>query len=153
MPAYAIRASTLLSLSLYAAVACAGAQEGDHPWALFAQWGDSARSQALTLGALWRAPWRQELGRGSLNLYLEGSVGRWRSSNGPGRYAWVTQAGITPVIRWDARSEGAAWFAEVGIGANVIAPIFHENGRSFSTNFNFGDHIGVGCYLDPVDSP
>jgi hypothetical protein len=76
-------------------------------------------------------------------------MGRWQSSSGAGRdRAWVTQAGLTPVIRYDARPEGAAWFAEAGVGANLIAPVFHENERRFSSTFNFGDHVGVGRYLD-----
>jgi hypothetical protein len=36
------------------------------------------------------------------------------------------------------------WFAEIGIGANVILPVYRSKEKRFSTTFNFGDHFAIG---------
>jgi lipid A 3-O-deacylase len=36
------------------------------------------------------------------------------------------------------------WFSEIGVGANYIVPLYRTGHKLFSTEFNFGDHIGVG---------
>lgn len=37
---------------------------------------------------------------------------------------------------------------ELGIGANVITPAWLTDTRRFSTEFNSGDHLGLGRKLD-----
>jgi hypothetical protein len=56
----------------------------------------------------------------------------------------VTQVGLTPTLRIAPAYASGQWFAELGIGANVILPLYHNADKRFSTNFNFGDHLGVG---------
>lgn len=51
------------------------------------------------------------------------------------------QLGITPVLRY---SRSGRLFFEVGIGANVLAPVYRSNDKRFSTTFNFGDHVALG---------
>jgi lipid A 3-O-deacylase len=36
------------------------------------------------------------------------------------------------------------WFAELGVGANYIVPVFDSGHKRFSTEFNFGDHVAIG---------
>lgn len=55
----------------------------------------------------------------------------------------VTVIGITPVFRWQSDTR-KGFYAEGGIGAHYFSSIYDNNNRSFSTNFQFGDHLGVG---------
>ena len=119
------------------------------PWwqpdKLFAQVGFAAETQTVVVGAIWKADWHREWLGGYATLYTEASFGRWLSDsdNGASSSAWVTQLGLTPVLRWQPQSS-PDWFFEAGIGANVLAPIFRSSDKRFSTAFNFGDHIAVG---------
>jgi lipid A 3-O-deacylase len=63
--------------------------------------------------------------------------------------AWVTQAGVTPVVRWHPPSWGGDWYVEGGIGANLLLPIYRSRDKRFSTAFNFGDHIAIGRRFGP----
>jgi hypothetical protein len=58
--------------------------------------------------------------------------------------AWITQLGATPVLRWSMAESQSGWFVEAGIGANVLLPVYRSSDKSFSTAFNFGDHVSVG---------
>jgi hypothetical protein len=52
--------------------------------------------------------------------------------------------GLTPVIRLQPAGRPSRWFAEIGVGANYIVPLYRTGHKQFSTKFNFGDHFGVG---------
>jgi lipid A 3-O-deacylase len=60
----------------------------------------------------------------------------------------VTQIGITPVLRVWPGSSPSTWFGEIGVGANVIAPLYRGNHRHFATAFDFGDHVAWGWQFD-----
>lgn len=115
------------------------------------QAGVAEQAQTLVLGAVWDWPWYKPLSSGLLTGYWEFSFGRWSSQAGPGgsSSAWVTQLGVTPVLRWYPGAGTARWFVEAGIGANVLAPIYRSRDKQFSTEFNFGDHLAVGWHLGP----
>lgn len=106
--------------------------------------GDSD-TQSYTLGALWDWRWQSQTSLGKVTGYSEASFGRWtsaapQSSGG----TWATQAGITPVLRQFMDTAHGTYFAEIGIGANVILPLYHSGRKQFSTQFNFGDHFAIG---------
>jgi hypothetical protein len=72
------------------------------------------------------------------------TVGYWQTQNlPPDRHRTSTQVGFTPVWRWYPEGK-SGWFAEAGIGANLITPIYTTPHKRFSTEFNFGDHVGAG---------
>ncbi|MBN9430751.1 MAG: acyloxyacyl hydrolase [Burkholderiales bacterium] len=107
------------------------------------QAGATSRADSLTLAVSrdWDRQWQTRLG--TITGYWELSIGRWFNRNdGPGMRD-VTQIGVTPVLRlyphWAEH-----WFAELGIGLNLITPHYSSGGRSFSSKFNFGDHIAIG---------
>ena len=56
----------------------------------------------------------------------------------------MTQLGVTPVLRLYPKALGRGLFAEVGIGVNLLAPVYRSDDKRFSTVFNFGDHLAVG---------
>lgn len=102
-------------------------------------------TQALVVGMTWAWRWERRTSFGTATGYWEASVGRWSSEQGTQHTsAWVTQVGITPVLRWRPSAWDETWFVEVGIGANFLTPIYRSRDRRFSTTFNFGDHLAVG---------
>jgi lipid A 3-O-deacylase len=77
--------------------------------------------------------------------YFEADVGRWTTDDrGVNSSTWATQVGLTPVIRLQPAGAMSHWFAEIGVGANYIVPLYRTGHKRFSTEFNFGDHFGVG---------
>lgn len=112
------------------------------PDAAFAQLGDGAHVQSLTLGASWDWNWQHRLPGGLLTARTDLEVGRWRTG-GCECDRNFTRAGVTPVLR--LRPDAAAqWFVEAGVGANAIWPLYRKGSRRFSTLFNFGDLVAVG---------
>lgn len=102
-------------------------------------------TQAYVAGVTWDWNWIKQWSGLTATGYFEADIGRWITNQGGVRgSAWATQVGLTPVVRF--RPSGAArnWFGEIGIGANVILPIFRSEEKRFSTEFNFGDHLAVG---------
>jgi lipid A 3-O-deacylase len=133
------------------AVLCAGspvlAEEADAmPWprpdAVFAQLGSGENVDSIAIGATWDWAWRRHYPVGLLTGYTEVSLGRWVATRGDDEY--FTQLGVTPVLRPYPGGSAAGWFAEGGIGANAISPRYQNGTHTFSTIFNFGDHIAVG---------
>jgi len=119
------------------------------PAAVFGQIGTSPSTQAATFGLAWDLPCSTTLGSGRLSLYLESAIGRGRTEVPVGgrEYAWLTQVGITPVLRWRPDGSDSPPFFEFGIGVNVIVPVFHDDTTRFTTALNFGDHLAVGRNL------
>lgn len=141
---------TPAALAALAATAAPATQaEGWRPTTLFLQAGaGEQQTREYFAGAAWSAPWHQDYGRARLDAYVESGFGRWVTDRaGERSSAWLTQLSLTPVLR--ARPRGAArrWFGELGIGANLILPVYQSERKRFSTTFNFGDHLGAGRYF------
>lgn len=135
----------LFAGSLWAA-APAMAADLFHPSGFWVQAGSADQAQALTLGVVWDWDWHQSLGDGLLTGYWETSIGRWHG-NGNGSdssgAAWVTQVGLTPVLRWHPGSWGDGWLLEGGVGVNSLVPIYRSGDKRFSTTLNFSEHIAL----------
>jgi len=118
------------------------------PSTLFLQAGTAgSETQTYSAGAAWDWGWHRQSALGRLSGYSEISFGRWITDVGSGGSAWETQLGITPVVRLQAMHHDNwlhDWFAEIGVGANVILPIYRSKEKRFSTTFNFGDHFAIG---------
>lgn len=137
-----------LAVALLAALGPGGVRAGDllHPDSAFAQLGLAEHAHTLVVGATWDWDWRRRWRAGLVTGYWEVSIGRWESHrDGPTSSAFVTQAGITPVLRYEPADDAAAsWFVEAGIGANLVVPLYESGAKRFSTRFNFGNHLAVG---------
>ncbi len=127
------------------AQAQAQADSRDYSHAFFLQVGGAEDTNMLVAGITWDWPWHRDNALGRLSGYWEMSFGRWDTDH-PARdaSAWVTQFGITPVLRLYPASWGGRWFVEGGIGVNLLLPVYRSRDKRFSTSFNFGDHLAVG---------
>ncbi len=116
------------------------------PSSLFIQAGVGDNStHAYVAGATWDWSWSRQLSHMKLSAYFEAGVGRWTTEDsGVSSWSWVTQVGVTPVLRLQPTGAANRWFAEAGVGANYIVPIYQSQDKRFSTQFNFGDHVSVG---------
>lgn len=116
------------------------------PSTVFGQAGvGNQNTQAYALGATWDWAWRRQYRFASIGGYFEATFGRWVTDRyGDNGAAWMTQVGVTPVLRLRPSGPAADWFAEIGVGANFILPLFRSGDRRFSTEFNFGDHFALG---------
>lgn len=140
----------LAAVAMFASLGAQAQSRADprSPWRpdkVFVQLGAAEDAQMAVVGVTWDVPALRGFAWGNGSGYVEASVGRWLSdvSDGSRSSAWVTQLGITPVLRWHP-FESSRWFTEAGIGINVLAPIYRSNDKRFSTAFNFGDHVGIG---------
>ena len=116
---------------------------------LFAQVGAAeSATRSYVLGGARQWPWRRTFGLATVTGYSEVAVGRWSTvTNGRRSYSWATQLGLTPVLRLQSRRSLSGWFLELGIGGNMILPLYRSSNKRFSTEFNFGDHLGIGRSL------
>jgi hypothetical protein len=81
-----------------------------------------------------------------LSTYYEFSVAeieerKYRNVNGLSHS--LADFALTPAVRWQGASKSGL-YAEVGVGVNYMTEKFDNNNRTSSTQFQFGDHIGVG---------
>jgi lipid A 3-O-deacylase len=116
------------------------------PSTTFVQAGIGDQStRAYIAGLTWDWNWRHHFGFGTLSGYFDADFGRWTTDrSGVKGYAWMTQVGLTPVLRWRPAGSLSDWFAEIGVGANYILPLYRSGSKRFSTEFNFGDHVAIG---------
>jgi len=116
------------------------------PSTLFIQGGiGDQRTYAYVVGSTWNWHWSRQYSFLTATGLLEADIGRWTTDeHGVHSSAWVTQLGLTPVIRLQPAGLPHYWLLEVGIGANYIVPLYRTGHKRFSTAFNFGDHIGIG---------
>lgn len=113
------------------------------------EYGTGNKTQFVRFGAQWKwdKQWFQSNGT-HLGGYWDATLSQWRGNRYQGTDATqnLTDIGITPVFRFEA-DDKKGWYAEAGIGAHYLSSIYDNNNRKFSTTFQFGDHIGVGCVL------
>jgi hypothetical protein len=123
----------------------AGAKELTSPYGVFVEGGISDDSRSAVAGIAWTWVQPSKWGAGNASGYLETSIGEWACHRREGEryHACSTQFGITPVLRYTPES-WEHWYMELGIGADVIAPAWKTDQRRFATEFNFGDHVGIG---------
>ena len=124
---------------------CAGiptmpAAAADMAW--FVQAGDGDRATREATIGLTRQLWAGSMGASGWSVYGEAEIGEWFTHDHPDDdRSRFTHIGLTPVVRY---SFGAGAFVEAGIGAQLVVPRFHDEGRQFSTVYQFGDHLALG---------
>lgn len=93
----------------------------------------------------WDNKWLESNGS-HLGAYWDLTLAQWRGSkyqNRPDASQNITDIGITPVFRFQRDNKTGA-YAEGGIGAHLLSHAYDNNGRTLSTAFQFGSHLGLG---------
>lgn len=111
------------------------------------EFGGGAKVQMVrvALQSQWERQWFKSNGS-HLSGYWDLSLAQWRGNayrNVPGEHQDITNVGFTPVLRWQADSR-KGWYAEAGIGLNLLSKRYDNDDNRLSTHFQFGDHIGTG---------
>lgn len=79
-----------------------------------------------------------------LTNYVELSAGSWHATDVDGQHD-IGDIGLTPVFRLQKANLGNFIpYAEIGVGFHGLSSTNITKLRQFSTNFQFGDHVGVG---------
>ncbi|WP_034348346.1 acyloxyacyl hydrolase [Noviherbaspirillum massiliense] len=111
------------------------------------EWGTGNKTRMARVGLQWNwnAEWlKTEHSR--LTGYWDLTFSRWqgrRFRDVPGARQYITDVGITPVLRLEGAS-GRGLYGEVGVGAHWLSELYDNNDRQLSTRFEFGDHLGIG---------
>lgn len=111
------------------------------------EYGTTSKARIVRLGvqSQWEKQWFVSNGT-HLSGYWDLSLAQWRGTAHrgiPGERQDITNLGFTPVLRFQADSK-LGWYAEGGIGLNVLSKRYNNDGSELSTHFQFGDHAGVG---------
>ncbi len=110
------------------------------------EYGNGDGADMARVGAVWN--WDKQWfadGDWLVTGFWEASLGSWRGHGGTGNNQTVTDAGITPVFRFQQKNPGGiAPYAEAAIGFHLITPTFIYTDRHFGSSFQFGDHVGIG---------
>jgi len=135
----AVLIAAMVSLRCTSALADGGrfGLEALEPTTVFVQAGAGDEwTEAYVAGATWDCHWREQYSFITASGYFEAAAGRWSTRvGGITTSAWATQVGLTPVIRLQPSGRQNNWFAELGVGANYIVPLFQN--KRCSTEFNF----------------
>lgn len=106
--------------------------------------GDPVELARVAMQWQWDDQW---LARG--NWYLGGywdlTLAHWDNDHPERASSGIWDIGLTPVFRWQqkARSELSP-YVEAGIGAHLLSETSVAPDQKFSTNFQFGSHLGIG---------
>lgn len=128
----------------------AGAADGSWIDSASVDVGSGPKVRMLRLGVQkdWDGQWFASNGR-HLGGYWDLSASYWRGTayrGVPGQHQNLAVVGITPVLRYQ-RDDKLGWYAEGGIGANLLSELYNNDGHQLSTAFEFGDHMGVGYVM------
>lgn len=113
--------------------------------------GGGAKVQMVRFGVQsdWSKQWFQSNGT-HLSGYWDLSLAQWRGNayrNVPDQHQDITNIGFTPVFRFQNDSK-KGWYAEGGIGLNLLSKRYDNDDNILSTHFQFGDHVGAGYVFD-----
>ena len=98
-------------------------------------------------GAQW--DWKHDLltlGGFRLDSYLQFDYSKWQSTLDSSQKGNNNAIGLTPFFRFSRVIGSVPVYIETGIGAYLISSTT-INDRRFSTNFQFGDSLGMGVFL------
>lgn len=143
--------SRLSLATLVAAVVAAPALAADFKFDTASlEFGTTSKARIVRLGlqSQWDKKWFASNGT-HVSGYWDLSLAQWRGSAYRGIHGDdldITNIGFTPVFRFQADNK-LGWYAEGGIGLNLLSKRYDNDNKQLSTNFQFGDHIGAGYVL------
>jgi hypothetical protein len=107
--------------------------------------GPEVRMLRAQVQSAWASRWF--VARGThVGGYWDAGLGQWRGNayrNVHGQHQDITVIGLTPMFRLQSDSL-RGWYAEGGIGVNLLSKLYNNNDDHLSTSFQFNDRIGAG---------
>lgn len=85
-----------------------------------------------------------------VGAYWDFSLAQWRGNaykDVDGQHQNITNIAVTPVLRFQS-DDLKGWYAEAGIGLNLMSERYDNDSNFLSTAYQFGDHLGVGYVFD-----
>ncbi|MCC6072994.1 acyloxyacyl hydrolase [Massilia sp. MAHUQ-52] len=111
------------------------------------EYGSTSKARIARIGVQKQFEKRWFVSNGThLSGYWDLSLAQWRATahrNIPGERQDITNVGLTPVFRFQS-DDKLGWYAEGGIGLNLLSERYDNDGSELSTHFQFGDHLGTG---------
>lgn len=95
-----------------------------------------------TLGL--RLPVQRTFWDGRLAMAWDLYLSDWKTGVLPGQRSHHTQIGLVPMFRYRFDAGQSPWFVEAGVGISYLSHSYQIANKSFSTPWNFSDHVGVG---------
>lgn len=139
-----LRITSLIAIAAASLCASTSAQTFDSASVEFAT-GNKTKMLRLGLQSNWDNKWFASNGT-HLGGYWDTTLAEWQENRFQsinGNKQNLTDIGFTPVFRFQNDSKKGL-YGEAAVGLHMLSEIYDNNGRHFSTNFQFGDHIGVG---------
>ena len=111
------------------------------------EFGTGNKSQLVRVATQWDwgSKWWQSNGT-HISGYWDLSLAEFRQEkylDVTGQHENLTDIGFTPVFRFQ-KDDKKGLYAEAGVGLHLMSHLYDNNGRRFSTAFEFGDHVGAG---------
>ena len=103
--------------------------------------GDGADMARVGIQWHWKSQWFQGQDW-HVGGYWDLALGRWQRNSAPGFNEDITEIGLTPVFRLQ-RNDLQGPYLEAAIGFHLLSRTSLGDKR-FSTQFQFGDHLGAG---------
>jgi lipid A 3-O-deacylase len=115
-----------------------------------AEFATGNKTKMVRVGAQWN--WERKFFQSNgthLGGYWDLTLAQWRGTRfqHTDNTQDITDIGLTPVFRFQSDSLKGL-YGEAGIGAHYLSDLYDNNGRRLSTNFEFGDHLGVGYVFE-----
>lgn len=116
-------------------------------WALDGMAVELGRGEGVDMGRVavqwdWQSRWLP-MGDWHVGGYWDLAAGKWHDRHtAPGENKDITEIGLTPVFRIQA-NDLAGLYAEAAIGFHLLSKS-RLGDKNISTQFQFGDHVGVG---------
>jgi lipid A 3-O-deacylase len=148
---------TTTTLRLAAAGLLAGAASLSHAFdwkpdgAALQVGGGSHSSRMAGVGVIWDWDFERMRRKAELTAHTELMVNHWRADAVGGGERGYTQLVLLPSLRMRLSRGRSPWFIELGIGASWMDRLFETPQKSFSTQWNFYDMMGVGHTLGGPD--
>ena len=141
------RAFQLLAVTL-GGLACSGCVSAAEPTgpSVYAEGGQTVQqgsdTRMVSIGL--RLPIQRTFWDGRITAAWDLYLSDWRAGVGPGDRSQFTQLGLVPMFRHRFDAGQSPWFVEVGVGISYLSKPYQTTNKSFSTQWNFSDHLGVG---------
>lgn len=91
-----------------------------------------------------RLPIQRTFWDGRITFAWDMYLSDWRADALPAQRSQYSQLGLVPMFRYRLDAGQSPWFVEAGVGLSYLSESYQTVNKSFSTQWNFSDHLGVG---------